>query len=114
MHTTLSTAGHPGLAWPLLTTRHPNAHLTWAEWLAYRASTGSSAQGAEPAAGAQPHAAQLRSATWRDRDTSARPDWPLPGTKVPNGRLTWTQWLTYQAKGIAAREPQPAAPGRAA
>jgi hypothetical protein len=114
MNTTASTTIQPGLVWPLLTSRYPNAHLTWTEWLAYQAATSPSEQSESPAVTAQPRPAHLRSRTHLNDDATARLDWPLPGTKVPNGRLTWTEWLTYQARGLAVREPEPAAPERAA
>ena len=40
--------------------------------------------------------------------------WPLPGTKLPNARLTWAEWLDLLAKRTSFWQPGEVAAKRAA
>jgi hypothetical protein len=118
LHTSQHTDTQPQLDWPLPGTKAPNGHLTWAQWIAYQAGNLSAMQSndsteARPTLSARPDALRLVAGNTM-QDALAHRAWPLPATKVPNGRLSWAQWLVAQAQGLAGQQRKPAATERAA
>ena len=116
MNTPFDSSTPAGLAWPLPGTRFPNAHLTWADWVARRAESGNGEPHSLPLVAAQTLTTELSSVGYLNHDITARLVWPLPGTKLPHFRVSSTQWIDMlrDANGICSQQPEPAAPARAA
>ena len=104
MNTNTLAAVQSQLAWPLLGTQVPNAHLTWIGWTARQAAQIASA-GYQALAPRAKH--QTRSATSIIEHAAPRLTWPLPATQLPNARLTWLEWLeTQSARSPAGQSTQ--------
>lgn len=89
--------------WPLPATKAPNAHLTWAEWVAMQAMMRLRERHERVV---QTPPIQPDAATFPNHVALAGPVWPLPATQAPNACLTWAEWLEAQASGATAREPE--------
>jgi hypothetical protein len=97
--TTRNTITPRPFAWPLAPTKHPHAHLTWAEWTAQQAATIASERRVVHMAPVRALSAQRSPVTAFERGSTPLPVWPLPATQLPNAHLTWAVWLDVQATG---------------
>jgi hypothetical protein len=95
--------------WPLPGTRSPNAHLTWAEWIAMQHAVIANTAHVETdgvAALAQDHPEPMPAMVYPARVPEPGQAWPLLATQMPHARLTWTEWLEAQANGATAQTPE--------